>query len=825
METAAKLTPLMQQYWDVKSTHGDKIVLFRMGDFFEMFHRDAEIAAPILGIALTQRNKKSADETPMCGVPHHSIAGQINKLLAAGMKVAICDQLEDPKQAKGIVKRGVTRVLSPGVVYDPETIDGLSANYLASFDETHVAFLDITTAEAFYYPVSSADSRLRVMRILNPVEIVLTQAQADAWQSSTDLSPLVTVVSDHVADSLAALPMAARRLQIYVREMQGERAAQAPLIFEERELQNRLELGPTVLRHLEVFETYKGEAKGSLFQAVNRCKSSSGARLLRQWLCFPLAQKSAIEKRLDHVQFYLEQNGRLRDIRNELSAMGDIERRLGKIANPSCNPRDLIALADSLFTGVKVSMKAGHKQWSREQVELAEAIATKISTTLVDEPPVQTKNGQMIRVGVTPVLDELILLSTDSQRLILALEARERELTGISSLKVRFNSVFGYYIEITHTHKEKIPKDGRYERKQTLANAERFITKELEEIEHKVLTAQTRRIQVELQIFEDLRADCLKISAILLGLARQWSELDVITSLAWLAVEQNYVRPQLSTEAKLNIEGSRHPVVEQVLPAPFVANDIRLRANECLLLTGPNMAGKSTLMRQVAAASLLAQIGSFVPATRAELPLFDRIFTRIGASDFLSEGLSTFMVEMQETAEMLKQATPHSLVILDEVGRGTSTYDGMSLAHAILEHLLTQTRAMTLFATHYHELTTLQARYPQLHNAHMSIHDDNGVISFMHTLVAGPANKSYGIHVAELAGLPRPVIRKAQEILRGLESGVRAASPQMDLFAGAVVGDTQSRECFEALRALDLNTMTPMQAMAWLSECKQRLHS
>jgi DNA mismatch repair protein MutS len=845
------MTPLMQQYWEIKSAHADKIVLFRMGDFFEMFHADAEKAAPILGIALTQRNKKSADETPMCGVPHHSIGGQINKLLSAGLKVAICDQLEDPKQAKGIVKRGVTRVLSPGLVYDPDTLDALAPNYLASFDQESVAFLDVTTFEAFYYFVRNPDERARILRILHPVELILDSQQSQEWEKNKRSDFEILLTTHDSLTNQSGLPKAALRLLSYTQAMQGLKtnAATTPTHFELRELLDRLELGPTAIRHLEIFETYKGEQRGSLFFAVNRCKTSSGARLLKNWLAFPLSRLQAIEERSAHVQFYFEQQADLKELRAELAHLGDIERRLGKITNPTCNPRDLLALSYSLQTGVRASqivqkMKPLSKNLPKnlsaklnsELLQKAQALAQKISQTLVDEPPVQMKNGHMIRAGVHPLLDEWIDLSLNSQSLLTDLENRERTLTGISSLKVRFNSVFGYYIEITNTHKDKVPKD-RYERKQTLANAERYLTPELAEIEQKVLTAQSRRIELELEIFESLRSDVLKASIELLQLAREWSELDALSALAWLALEQNYVRPQFSAEGHLHLKASRHPVVEQALRHPFVANDIEIHAHHCLLLTGPNMAGKSTLMRQVAISALMAQIGSFVPAAQAVLPLFDRIFTRIGASDFLSEGLSTFMVEMQETADMLKLATPHSLVILDEVGRGTSTYDGMSLAQAILEYLLTTTQAMTLFATHYHELTALETRFAQVQNAHMSIREKDGVISFLHALLQGAASKSYGIHVAELAGLPSQVTQRAQVILAGLEaqssdksvaetvtlvpSLVPAAYTQMQMsFA-----HPQADELLQELQKLNTSDLTPLQALNWLAEKQARLRS
>ena len=840
-----KMTPLMQQYWDVKAAHEDKIILFRMGDFFEMFHRDAEIAAPVLGIALTSRNKKAADETKMCGVPHHSVANSINKLLAHGFKIAICDQIEDPKLAKGLVKRAVTRILSPGVVYDPETLDATRPNYLASFDSKSLSFLDTTTGEAFYFLSENAARRDRLIGSLGPVEVIIPKSSEQAAQfvlGHYGSKALVTVhesLFDFKGAQKPSWPESALRLLSYAVHMQGEKILETLAPFEPREIHDRMELPSTVVRHLEIFETYKGDVKGTLFHAIDRTKTSSGARLLKQWLQFPLCSLEAISARASRVETWTK-SFQLKQVRASLAGLGDIERRLGKIGNPSCNPRDLVCLADSLEAGLEVSQHAQEK-WDQELLEAAHRVSREVRLTLVDEPPVQLKHGGLIREGFDPELDQLIQLSTNSHQLIMELEAREREATGISSLKVRFNSVFGYYIEITNTHKDKVPKD-RYDRKQTLANAERYLTKELAELESKVLSAQSKRLELELQIFQRLIANCLMNAQKLLKLARMWAEVDVVSSLAQLALEQNYTRPKVVRGGELRLKSSRHPVIEQALSVPFVANDIELQAHGCLLLTGPNMAGKSTLMRQVAVSAILAQIGSFVPASQAELPLFDRIFTRIGASDFLSEGLSTFMVEMKETAEMLDLATDSSLVILDEVGRGTSTYDGMSLAQSILEFLLDSRRSMTLFATHYHELTELSSRYPQLFNVHMRIHEKLGAngaeITFLHQLAKGPANKSYGIHVAKLAGLPASVLKRASGILKKLEGGRSFDADQMSLlgrFDIEAANEIESRvesvpeipafvaSALQEIKGLDVSSLTPLEALNRIAQWQRSL--
>lgn len=746
-----------------------------------MFFDDAVKAAPVLGIALTQRNKKSADETPMCGVPHHSIAGPINKLLAAGFKVAICDQLEDPKMAKGIVKRGVTRVLTPGMVYDSDTLDGTKPHYLVSLDNESISFLDTTTGEAFFFRSQKTTELLRFLQILPVAEIVISK---DDEALLKGLEGVLISFHEDVAEALHDLlknsaPLSAARLVSYVTQLSGEESIKTLSPFVERDLEHRLEISGTVLRHLEVFSTYKGEGLGSLFHAINRTQTSAGSRLLRQWLSFPLRDTKAIEQRLTSVEFWRSHVLELKRVRQILGQMGDIERRLGKISQPQCNGRDLLALAGSVHAGISALEVLVHASGGTANFEPLRDLAYKIERTLVEDPPLATKQGYLIRQGVSAELDELIELSTHSQALVARMEAEEKEKTGISSLKIRYNNVFGYYIEITNTHKDKAP--AHYQRKQTLTNAERYCTDELVELERKVLSANTKRADLEFEFFEALRKEILAQCPALLTLAHECSEVDVVSGLAWLSLEEKYVRPQFTTDGSLKLRASRHPVVEQTVKKNFVANDIELRPHSCLLLTGPNMAGKSTLMRQVALIAIMAQMGSFVPADEASIPVFDAIFTRIGASDQLSEGLSTFMVEMTETSAMLKNATKDSLVILDEVGRGTSTFDGMCLAQSILEHLLSETKALTFFATHYHELTSLDQSFGQITNAHMTVAERNGEIRFLHTLVKGPALKSYGVQVAELAGLPASVTKRAKGLLRDIESKRVQASSQLSL--------------------------------------------
>jgi DNA mismatch repair protein MutS len=778
---SSKQTPLMQQFWEIKNQHLDKVLLFRMGDFYEMFFDDAKTAAPILNIALTSRNKKSEDETPMCGVPHHSIAGPIGKLLAAGLRVAICDQLEDPETAKGIVKRGVTRILSPGMVYDPESLAATTANYVAAFDDRTLAYIDASSGEAFYYTFSKPDELFAILALLRPTEIVITRRQIEEFRGPlNELQILNTVYEDlelQWPERFSSVPESAHRLLTYAVGMQGPEVLASLRSFERRSLTTRMALSPNVLKHLEIFTSYVGNERGSLFGAINRTRTSSGARLLKNWLRFPLANRGEIDERLDRVTEWVTKSADLKILRQTLGSMGDIERRLAKISYANCQVRDLVALKDSLDVGLV--LKTFCPGMTSEELETVKFVVDAIAAQIVDEPPLNTKNGGYIRRGVNSVLDELITISEDGQSLLLAFEAREREATGISSLKVRYNNVFGYYIEITNTHKEKAPD--HYKRKQTLTNAERYVTQELAELEEKILSSRDRRVKLEEQVFSELRTAILRRAPVLLRAADRWSELDVLTSAAWLALEQKYARPQFSQSKDILIESSRHPVVEQEVAKTFVPNTISLKQGECLLLTGPNMAGKSTLMRQVATTVLLAQIGFYIPAKAASLPLFKQIFTRIGASDLLSAGLSTFMVEMQETAEMLRGADEDTLVVLDEVGRGTSTYDGMSLAQAILEFLLNRARSYTLFATHYHEMTNLADTFTQVRNAHMSVAEKGHDIHFLYTLKNGPANRSYGIQVARLAGLPDVVVQRAQDLLKGHESRRSVLADEVDL--------------------------------------------
>lgn len=781
------MTPLMRQFWDIKGAHRDKVLLFRMGDFFEMFFEDAVRAAPLLGIALTSRNKKSQDETPMCGVPHHSIEGPINKLLAAGLKVAICDQIEDPKFAKGIVKRAVTRVLTPGMVYDPATLDESRSNLIGAYQARRLALIDTSTGECFYFENCRLEDANRLLKNLEVVEFVSLPSDQNL---GLELDGVVDTrfAFSGLEQDLASKNLASNDLLLKYIESMGSRDLFKLLRpFEERDLVGCLQISEESLKHLEVFSNQFGSEEHSLFAACNRTKTPGGARSLRRSLMFPLTNKSEIQHRLDKVQAWRSEPSQLQRLRTCLASMGDLERRLNRLSLGQCNARDLRALAESVLSGLQALDMAEQKNSTPPQLSFLDSalafsnagktlreICEQVLSHIEDTPPVGVRQGFIIRQGVNSQLDELIDLSTNAQKLLQEMEAEERARTGISSLKIRYTQVFGFYIEVTNTHKEKVPID--YMRKQTLVNAERFSTDRLNDLEKRVLSAQTKRFELEFEIFENLRKSLLNQAAEILEIARCCSELDLVSAFAWLSLERNYVRPQFaenSTKSRIYIADSRHPVVEQFLSnssTGFVPNTIELLQSSTFLMTGPNMAGKSTLMRQVALTVILAQAGSFVPASRCELPVFHQVFTRIGAHDALSQGLSTFMVEMKETAQMLKFAGENSLLILDEIGRGTATHDGFCLAQAILEHLLTQMKGTTFFATHYHELTLLEQKFPNLKNGHMAILERGGEIQFLHTLRPGPAAKSYGVEVAKRAGMPISVVKRAHELLQGLES-------------------------------------------------------
>ncbi len=840
----------MRQYWNVKSLHKDKIVLFRMGDFFEMFHGDAEKAAPILNIVLTARNKKSSDQIKMCGVPHHSVAGPISKLLAAGFKVVICDQMESASQAKVLVKREVTRILSPGMVYDPESLNTLQANYLCAFDAEAVSFLEASTGESFFYLSSDPKMQKQLIFLLRPVELVFTSEQKTKYFDGIEWESFHPSLFDDSVERRNEIqnmfeskdwPLSAYRLLAYLKAHQGLASLKSLRPFQKRVLSQQMEWSQQSQEHLEIFKTYKGEKRGSLFFSIHRTRTAPGARLLQSRIQTPSTNRLEIEKRLDDVEYWRSNPEKMNVVREKLSQVGDIERRLGKIAHPHCHAQDLLGLASSLRAGLEILPLWPKAPISSSIVALAKEQETQITRTIRADASAQLQSGCIIRKEVSKELDQLIEETNGWQMSLRRLEERERRQTNISSLKVRYNSIFGYYIEVTKIHSKKVPS--HYIRKQTLAQAERYTTEKLQGIEVEVLSSRAKRVEVEQKIFESLRKEILDRLPDLFYLSRVLCEIDLSSSLAYLSIERNYVRPQFSSENQFVLVNSRHPVLEQELDRTFVPNTIRMKPSECLLLTGPNMAGKSTLMRQVALSTILAQAGVFVPAEQALLPIFHKLFTRIGASDSLSQGLSTFMVEMKESAEILRNADEHSLIILDEIGRGTATYDGMSLAQAILEYLVEKRKSLIFFATHYHELTHLAKDFSRIRNAHLSVREKKEgekkeEIDFLYTLSSGATYQSYGVQVARLAGFPLGVIQQAEALLRKRELASSWQEERVSSISSSETGDqrvpstssSRTTELDPSTRALikeienyPLQEKSPLETMGIVENWKQEI--
>lgn len=781
----------------MKSLHRDRILLFRLGDFFEMFSTDAEKAAPILNIVLTKRHKGTPHEIAMCGIPHHSISGTISKLLSSGLSVAICDQVEDASNSDGLVKRAVTRVLSPGIVYDPETLNELRANYMAAFEGKHIGFLDASTGEGFYYEVENREDMLHLLHLLNPVELVI-QPNEEEKLSVNDFHTTVFDVSGlpqktrEVSDAFikrreSKWPECVKTLIQYALFMQGESVLKVLSDFECRNQNREMYLSSHLLEHLEVFKNSDGSSKDTLFSTINRTKTPVGARLLKKHLSFPLKEKETIERRLNIIEWWISHVSLLQVVRGELALIGDSERKLNKITHSHCNGRDLMAVAQTLERGLSLEQKIGKSPY-REGSEKALEIKDKIFGALKSEPSLYIKDGGVIKKGFHSELDKWMDIAQNAGVKLLDMEQKERTRTRIPSLKIRYNNVFSYYIEVRKTHTSKVPDD--YVRKQTLVSSERYTTEALSVLEGEILSARSFQVELEEKLFKELLREVLEALPVLLKLCGCWGRIDVFSSLAYVAIENNYVKPRFGS--KLLLVNNRHPVLGRKSFKEFVPNTINMEMGETLILTGPNMGGKSTLMRQAALSVLLAQSGCYVPAEEATLPVFHKIFTRMGAGDSLTKGLSTFMLEMKETNEILQKSDSRSLVLLDEIGRGTATFDGMSLAQALLEFLVEEKKPIVFSATHYHELTQLAFNYSAVKNGSLSVEEKENEMKFLYTLQDGPAGKSYGIEVARLAGLPETVLKRARELLKVHESkryNKTQSSQQMNFFSDSAEAD------------------------------------
>jgi len=867
-----KMTPMVKQYLSIKENYQDSILFFRMGDFYEMFFDDAVTASKLLGITLTSRNKNKEDEIPLCGVPYHAAPGYISKLIAKGKKVAICEQTEDPKEAKGIVKRDVIKVVTPGLVMDESNLDEKSNNFIMSLYEDggkfSFAYADISTGDVYVSQVNTVESLASEIFKIEPKEIITTHSLKDTFLSekagnrangafinTVDETSLEYQNFDRLAGSFSdgdilelkekafnAAPKSLGMLVDYIKETQKEWTPDIGRLISYY-VTDYMIIDESTRRNLELIRTMRDLKKeGSLFGVLDSTMTSMGGRLLKSWINYPLIDINKINARLSAVA-ELKENVRIKkELTEELKEVYDVERLNSKLTSASSNARDLIALKNSVmkFPEIKTTLNDVNAPLLvelNESLDLLDDVAILIHSAIAEDPPITLKDGGLIKKGYNPELDELLDISRHGKNYIASLEAKEREATGINSLKIKFNKVFGYYIEVTKTHLDKVPEN--YVRKQTLVNAERFITEELKEYEDKVLSAEDKIVELEYYIFKQIRERVAREQARIKKSASVLANLDALLSLAKVAAENNYTCPQVTDSDELTIIDGRHPVIEQINKSErFVPNDTYLDCaeNRFSIITGPNMAGKSTYMRQVALIVLMAQIGSFVPVREARVGVVDRIFTRVGASDNLAQGESTFMVEMKETAHILRNATAKSLIILDEIGRGTSTFDGLSIAWAVAEYILDKKKlgAKTLFATHYHELCDLKETKKDVKNYNIAIKEYNDSIIFLRKIVKGSTNRSYGIQVAKLAGLPKELTKRAFEILENIEKGEfndvgmpkiamsKSVTPEID-HRQMTLFHAQKSEIEEEIMNIDLNILSPLEAMNLLYKLQKKL--
>ncbi|MGE5277042.1 MAG: DNA mismatch repair protein MutS [Acidobacteriota bacterium] len=844
-----RATPMLRQYFEMKSRVPDAILFYRLGDFYEMFFDDAREAAPLLGIALTSRHKDSDIEAPMCGVPYQSADHHIARLVAAGRKVAVCDQVEDARAARGLVRRDITRIVTPGTVLDPDSLEPGHPSYLAVVvpreGDCGAAFLDVSTG--FFQAGSVPPGRIAdLFALFRPREVLMpegvelgavpgipqTRRGADWFSAALRQEPAAAAGLDGPGRDAAVAALA------YALELRrgaiGHVRAAAPLRFGER-----MSLDASALATLEVFESSDGDSSRSLFALLDRTRTPPGARLLRDVLARPSTDPMELEARWDAVEELAAAGAAREALQSALDEIGDIERRFGRISAGTAGPRDVQAFAAGLKAVPAVAAAAGALRGYRLR-DLADGIPSTgdlvrlVEETLAPEPPAVASAGGVVRDEADAELAALRRLRRDAQGALLAIEAEEKKRSGIANLRVRYNRVFGYSLEVGHAHRDRVPAE--WIRRQSLANAERFVTPALKELEEKILGAEERIGQIEERLYRELLERLASGAERVAATAAAIAGLDLYAALAQVAARGAWTRPRLSAAPRLKIVEGRHPLVEALRrEEPFIPNDCDLSPERrILVVTGPNMGGKSTFLRQVATAALLAQAGSFVPAASVEMSIVDRIFTRVGAADHLARGESTFMVEMLESASILREATPRSLVILDEVGRGTSTFDGLSIAWALLEHLhdTPERSGFVLFATHYHELTEIALVKPAVVNATMAVKEIGGKVLFLRKVVPGAADRSYGIHVAELAGLPAAVTARAREILGNLEKqeldvkgapvlarrqGESAGEGQMLLFTA------QEELALEKLREADVNRMTPIAALSLLASLQDRL--
>lgn len=858
-----KVTPLMKQYNGIKAKYPDACLLFRVGDFYETFGDDAIRASQILGIVLTKRGNGSESETALAGFPHHSLQTYLPKLVKAGLRVAICDQLEDPKATKTIVKRGVTELVTPGVALNDEVLQAKRNNFLCAlhFESkmVGVAFLDVSTGE-FLTAQAQKETIDQLLQQFSPSEILVAKPQKNQFQEQFGQEWHCFFLEDWVfqpdfafekltshfqtnslkgfgIEDLQAGIIASGAVLHYLSETQHQKLGHISSIHRIAE-DSYVWMDRFTIRNLELFQSNNLQAV-TLLDVLDDTITPMGGRMLKRWLALPLKEHTAIQERLDIVSFLVSSDSGRSLVQSQLKRISDVERLISKVAAAKVNPRELMYLCDSLDAMMPI------KEWALQsaiesvqklgdQIHSCELLRQKIRQTLMPEPPVNLAKGFVIAKGVHPELDELRGLAYSGKSYLEQLEKRESERTGITSLKIAFNNVFGYYIEVRNTHKDKVPED--WIRKQTLVNAERYITEELKVYEQKILGAEEKIYQLETQIFNDLVQWLETYIRQVQTNAHIMGQIDCLQCFASLARERNYSKPILDDSTDIEIEGGRHPVIERKLPAgsSFIDNDVFLdrESQQLIMITGPNMSGKSALLRQTALIVLMAQMGCFVPATKLRMGIVDKIFTRVGASDNISMGESTFMVEMNETAAILNNISDRSLVLLDEIGRGTSTYDGISIAWAIAEYLHEHpARPKTLFATHYHELNDMQEQFNRIQNYNVSVKELKDRVLFLRKLVKGGSAHSFGIHVAKMAGMPQTVILRANKLLKKLEKThagdeisqkIKEESQEVQL-SFFNLDDPLLESIREDLMALDINTLTPVEALIKLHELRKRV--
>lgn len=850
-------TPMMRQYLTIKANYQDAFLFFRLGDFYEMFFDDALKASQILEITLTGREGGGTEKIPMCGVPYHSASGYIETLIDKGYKVAICEQVEDPKTTKGMVKREVVQLISPGTVMDEKGLKEKENNYISALYNDGdarfgFAYCDLSTGELKATTLQAETNKLlNELTTLSAKELIVDSANQALLSNNLkeelgltiSLEESTTLQADyqHLVDNEwgEVEQKAVAKLITYLAESQKRDLGHLQQAVH-YETSHFMKMDYYSKRNLELSESNRGKGKqGTLLWLLDHTKTAMGGRLLKQWIDRPLIDKEIITQRQDDVAAFIRAFFERMDLVEHLKNVYDLERLAGRVAYGNVNARDLIQLRNSLYQIPKIkailaSIESDSLQTLADKLDPCEELMTILEQAIIDSPPISIREGGIIKDGYNEQLDIYRDASRNGKSWIAELESKEREITGIKSLKVGFNRVFGYYIEVTRANTHHLP-EGRYERKQTLTNAERYITPELKEKEKLILEAEEKSVELEYQLFIEVREQVKSFIHRLQALAKLVSEIDCLQSFAEVSEKNHFIRPVLSETGKLSVKQGRHPVVERVMGAQsYVANDCQMDDDrEILLITGPNMSGKSTYMRQVALTAICAQIGCFVPAEEATLPVFDQIFTRIGAADDLIAGQSTFMVEMLEARNAIVNATKDSLILFDEIGRGTATYDGMALAQAIIEYIHENVKAKTLFSTHYHELTVLDQELASLANIHVSAVEENGKVVFLHKIKEGPADKSYGIHVAQLAELPADLIKRASQILAELEAEKEQTAPQAEKteediqLAMFQVEDIPApkkadRDLRKEIAQLNLMQMTPMEAMNVLYKLQQK---